>query len=338
MKKIILAAAAVAALAGAAGAEGRRIRVGYPSAGALINGQVGAVLANTDILARNGLEAEVIPFLYGTQMQEALLAGKIDVALTSEANFVNLAVKYPCKVIATLGSAGRIAVMVKEGSPVKKVADLRGKTVCTVFGTSAHYPAVQWLRRAGLDPAKDVKLVHMAAAEARAGLVKGDIDAIVIWDPFVEDFVEKKAARVLEANPSFLTTTVASAEFLKRSPEAAVDFLAALQQAALYMALNHERVNEWLSKTMGVAPAIIHKGSAFNKTYSRARRLKDIDLAPGKELLTRLRQIADFNLSSGLLKEKSPVEENTEAGFAKAAREKALASEFDPAKVVVTVK
>lgn len=338
MKKIFLAAAAAALLAGGASAEGRRIRVGYPSAGALINGQVGAVLANTDILAKNGLEAEVIPFLYGTQMQEALLAGKIDVALTSEANFVNLAVKYPCKVIATLGSAGRIAVMVKEGSPIRKVADLKGRTVCTVFGTSAHYPAVQWLLKAGLDPAKDVKLVHMAAAEGRAALVKGDLDAIVIWDPFVEDFVEKKAARVLEANPSFLTTTVASADFLKNSPEAAEDFLVALQQAALYMARNHAQVNEWLSKTMGVAPGIIDKGSAFNKAYAKARRLKDIDLVPGKELLTRLQQIAEFNLSTGLLKEKSPVAENTETGLAKRAREKALASKFDPAKVVVTAK
>ncbi len=328
----------LAACCAAAGAENNHIRIGYPSAGALINGQVGTVLANTDILAKNGLDAEVTPFLYGSQMQEALLAGKIDVALTSEANFVNLAAKFPCKVIATLGPAGRIAVMVREGSPLNKVSDLKGKTVTTVFGTSAHYPAVQWLLKAGLTPDKDVKLVHMAAAEGRAALMKGDIDAIVIWDPFVEDFIEKKAARMLDYSPSFFTTTVVSAEFLKNEPAAAVNFLAALQQAVLYMAKNHALANGWLAKTMGVSAEIIDKGSAFNTSYARAKKLKDINLAPAKDLLTRLQQIADFNLASGLLKEKSPVLENVDPSFAKTAREKALAGKFDPAAVSVKEK
>ena len=327
-----------AAACGAASAEGNRIRIGYPSAGALINGQVGTVLANTDILEKNGLAAEVVPFLYGSQMQEALLAGKIDIALTSEANFVNLAAKFPCKMIATLGSAGRIAIMVREDSPVKKVEELKGKTVATVFGTSAHYPAVQWVLKAGLSPGKDVQGVHMAAAEGRAALVKGDIDAIVIWDPFVEDFVQKKAARVLDANPSFFTTTVASAEFLKNSPQTAVKFLVALQQAALYMARNHALVNGWLAKTMGVSAGLIDKGSSYNAAYSKARRLGDIDLVPGQDLTLRLEQIAHFNVTSKLLKERSPVKENTDVSFVKAARAKALAGRFDPAGVTIKEK
>ncbi|HCE99037.1 MAG: hypothetical protein A2X34_04850 [Elusimicrobia bacterium GWC2_51_8] len=328
----------LAVFCSAAGSESNHIRIGYPSAGALINGQVGTVLANTDILEKNGLDAEVTPFLYGSQMQEALLAGKIDIALTSEANFVNITAKFPCKLIATLGSAGRIAIMVRADSPVKKISDLKGKTVTTVFGTSAHYPAVQWVLKAGLIPDKDVKVVHMAAAEGRAALVKGDVEAIVIWDPFVEDFVRKKAARVLDSNPSFLTTTVASSEFLKNNPEAAVNFLVALNQAALYMAKNHALVNGWISKTMGVPAEIIDKGSSYNAAYSKAKQLKDIKLAPGPDLMTRLEQIADFNLKSGLLKEKSPVKENTDVTFAKTAREKALAGKFAPAGVSVKEK
>jgi sulfonate transport system substrate-binding protein len=336
--KFLLTTYILASFCSSAVAGSGHIRIGYPSAGALINGQVGTILANTDILEKNGLDAEVVPFLYGTQMQEALLAGKIDVALTSEANFVNLAAKFPCKVIATLGSAGRIAIMVREDSAVKKTADLKGKTVTTVFGTSAHYPAVQWALKAGLTPDKDVKIVHMAAAEGRAALIKGDVDALVIWDPFVEDFVQKKAARVLEFNPSFLTTTVASSEFLKNNPETAVNFLVALNQAALYMAKNRALVNAWLSKTMGVPAAIIAKGSSYNTTYSGARRLKDVELSPGNDLLTRLEEIADFNLKSGLQKEKAPVRENTEPFFAEAARKKALAGKFDPAAVLVKEK
>ncbi|HNW44423.1 MAG TPA: NrtA/SsuA/CpmA family ABC transporter substrate-binding protein [Elusimicrobiales bacterium] len=295
-------------------------------------------MERTDILEKNGLEAEVTPFLYGPPMQEALLAGHIDIALTSEANFVNLAAKFPCKMIGTLGSAGRIAVMVKTDSPVKSVADLKGKTVVTVFGTSAHYPAVQWLLKAGLDPAKDVKLLHMAAAEGRAALLKGDIDAIVMWDPFVEDFVQKKAARILKYNPSFWTTTVASEEFLKRSPAAAEKFLLALHEAALFMARNKDLVNGWLSKTMNVAPALIDKGSSYNTNYAKAKKLKQVDIVPGAELLERLDAIADFNLHNGLLKQKSPVREKTDLSFVKAAAKTARSLKFDAGTVAVREK
>ncbi|OGS12402.1 MAG: hypothetical protein A2234_02885 [Elusimicrobia bacterium RIFOXYA2_FULL_58_8] len=334
MKKLLLLLLPFFLLPDCAAAE--KIRIGYPSAGSLISGQIGAILERTDILERNGLEGEVTPFLYGPPMQEALLAGHIDVALTSEANFVNLAAKFPCKMIATLGSAGRIAIMVRNDSPIKSVADLRGKTLATVFGTSAHYPAVQWLLKAGLDPAKDVKLLHMAAAEGRAALIKGDIDAITMWDPFVEDFIQKKAARVLQHNPSFWTTTVASEEFLKNKPDTVVNFLLALHEASLFLALNKELANGWLSKTMNVSPAVIDKGSSYNSNYARAKKLKDISIVPGKELLERLKQIANFNLASGLLKEKSPVKEKTDLSFAKAAAKKA--NEFKSGPATVRIK
>jgi len=336
MKITIYLAAVLVFFPNAASAE--KIRIGYPSAGALINGQAGAILEKTDILEKNGLEGEVTPFLYGPPMQEALLAGHIDIALTSEANFVNLAAKFPCKIIATLGSAGRIAIMVREDSPVKSVAGLKGKTITTIFGTSAHYPTVQWLQLAGLDPARDVKLLHMAAAEGRAALIKGDIDAITMWDPFVADFVRKKAARVLVYNPSFWTTVVASDEFLEKSPEAAERFLLALHEAALYMARDKGLVNGWLSKTMNVAPAIINKGSSYNSNYAKAEKLKDIRLVPSAELLERLGQIADFNLASGLIREKSPVKEKTELSFVKKAAAQAGTLKFDPGKVRVLEK
>ena len=335
MKKTAFIFLAVLFFAGGAYAE--KVRIGYPSAGALINGQIGHILEKTNILEMNGLTAEITPFPNGAPMQEALLAGHIDVALTSEANFVNLASKFPCRVIASFGSAGRIALMVKDDSPIKNTAGLKGKTVTTVFGTSAHYPAVQWLLKAGLDPEKDVKLVHMASG-SRAALLTGDVDALVTWDPNVEDMVQKKIGRVLEANPAYWTITVVSEKFLKEQPEDAVKFLVALHEAALFMAANKDLANGWLSATMAVPADIIAKGSSYNENYSKAKKLKDVKLTPSADLIKRLQQIADFNLKNGLLKAPSPVKEKTDLSFAKAAAAKVKTLKYDPASVVVKSK
>jgi sulfonate transport system substrate-binding protein len=338
MKKPVLLSFLLMLSSGATAQEKMRIRIAYPNAGALINGQLGHILEKTDILEKNGLEAEVVAFPYWPPMQEALVAGSVDVAIGSEANFVNIAAKFPCKLIATVGSAGRIAIMVRPDSPAKTLADLKDKTVTTVFGTSAHYPAVKWILDAGLTPGTDIKVLHMSAAEGRAALAKGDIDAFTIWDPFVEDMVQKKTGRVLVAKPSFLTTTMASDEFLKRQPEAAVRFLTALQEAIVYMAKNKELVNGWLSKTNNVAPPLIDKGSRYNYNYSNAKKLKDVRVVPDEELLTLLENISDFNVKNSLQPEKTPVREKTDLAFVNAARAKALTLKFDPASVVVKKK
>jgi len=47
--------------------------------------------------------------------------------------------------------------MVPLNSPIKKMEDLRDKTLATPFGTVAHREATLKQRVAGLDPDKDVK-------------------------------------------------------------------------------------------------------------------------------------------------------------------------------------
>jgi len=338
MKKLILLLSLCILPSGAMAAEKAKIRIGYPNAGALINGQIGHILEKTDILEKNGLDAEVIGFPYWPPMQEALVAGNVDVVIASEANFVNIASKFPCKLIATVGSAGRMAIMVREDSPAKSVKDLKGKTITTVIGTSAHYPAVKWILDAGLTPGTDIKVLHMAASEGRAALAKGDIDAFTIWDPFVADMVQKKSARVLVSKASFLTTTMASDDFLKREPEAAVNFLTALHEAILFMAKNKELVNGWLSKTNSVAPELIDKGSQYNYNYSKAKKLKDVRIVPDEELFTLLESISDFNVQNNLQPVRTPVREKIDLSYVKAAKARVQKLKFDTASVVVKQK
>ena len=280
------------------------IRIGYPSAGTLINGQVGVVLEKTDILDRNGLKGEVTAFEYGPPMQEAMLSGKLDAVLTSESNVVKLLAKgYPGACVASLGVAGRLGLLVSAGSTVKSIADLKGKTVATVFGTSAHTPIVRWLKEASLLPGRDVKLINMDGGESRLALVRGDIDAVMTWDPYVEDMVRKGQAKIVKQMPMHLAI-VMSKEYMKNNPEAAVDFLVSVRESAYYMVLNKKEVNNWYRELCRIDTGIIDDASKENKIYGYAGDLKDVDISVSSDLAAVMEQTNNFLTEEKLISRK----------------------------------
>ncbi|MCX5936286.1 MAG: PhnD/SsuA/transferrin family substrate-binding protein [Pseudanabaena sp. LacPavin_0818_WC45_MAG_42_6] len=82
--------------------------------------------------------------------------------------------------IATLsyGSTGAgNAVMVPKDSPIKSIADLKGKQVSVPFGSAAHGMLLKALKNEGLDPATDVKLISQAPEVGGTSLKTNQIDA-----------------------------------------------------------------------------------------------------------------------------------------------------------------
>jgi sulfonate transport system substrate-binding protein len=88
------------------------------------------------------------------------------------------------------------AILVPKESPIRSVADLKGKRVALNKGSNVHYLLVQALAKAGLTPA-DIRAVYLAPADGRAAFEAGDVDAWVIWDPFLAAAQTATGARVL---------------------------------------------------------------------------------------------------------------------------------------------
>jgi sulfonate transport system substrate-binding protein len=311
------------------------IRIAYPSVGTLVNGQVGQVLEKTDILEQNGLQGAVTAFQYGPPMMEALLSGKIDVALTSEQNVVVLLAKgFPARVIASLGSAGRLGLLVPVNSPIKSILDLKGRKVGTVFGSSAHRPILVWLKEENLIPGKDVDVINMSGGELNAALVNSSIDAIMSWDPFVEDFIQKNIARLIKAQPFSLAVIMAE-DFIQKNPEAAAEFLISLKEAALYMATHKEQVNNWYSQLCRLDIKSIDESSKFNTIYKNAKTLSDIDITPTEDFIKTLKDIADFLFTEGLTSKKADIATGVDLELIKKAEEMLSKIQYDPSMLKV---
>ncbi|MEO8081363.1 MAG: taurine ABC transporter substrate-binding protein [Caldimonas sp.] len=74
------------------------------------------------------------------------------------------------------------ALVVRKGSGINSVKDLKGKRVATPFVSTSHYQLMAELKSVGVDPAS-VTVMNMRPPEIAAAWERGDIDATFIWDP-----------------------------------------------------------------------------------------------------------------------------------------------------------
>ena len=84
---------------------------------------------------------------------------------------------------------GLYRIVAKRSSGIRTVADLKGKRVVLPRNTSAHYSLVRILATAGLQES-DVTLVSAGATEMALAMIRGEADAISMWEPESQNAVE----------------------------------------------------------------------------------------------------------------------------------------------------
>ena len=124
-------------------------------------------------------------FPAGPQLLEALALGSVDLGATGDAPpvFAQAAGKDVVYVGAEPPKPDSSALLVKPDSPLKKLADIKGRRIALQKGSSAHFLTVQAVRRAGL-AWTDIQPVYLPPADARAAFERGSVDAWAVWDPY----------------------------------------------------------------------------------------------------------------------------------------------------------
>jgi sulfonate transport system substrate-binding protein len=244
---------------GASYGQDRVVRIGYQKYGKLVL-----------LKDKGSLEEKLKPLGYkvvwtefpsGPPLLEALNVGSIDFGITGEtppifaqtagAPLVYLAYDPP----APQGEA----ILVPKDSPIKSMAELRGKKVALNKGSNVHYLLVRALENAGLKYA-DITPVFLAPSDALAAFSRGSVDAWVIWDPYEAAAEASTGARILAdgtglvANYQFYFT---SKDFLANNGKAVDVVLDALNEADGWARNNIEAVAEQLSPSVGLPPAVL---------------------------------------------------------------------------------
>jgi sulfonate transport system substrate-binding protein len=173
---------------------------------------------------------------------EALNAGALDIGYTGDLSFLTVyAAGAPIKAIGGTRSDARTqAILVRNDSPIKTAADLKGKTLAGTRGGWGQFLISATLEKAGYR-IEDTTFSALGPVDAKIALVAGSIDGWAVWEPYVSYAILKDNARVVadgEGLTPTITFIVASDTAIATKRAAVADFLRRLDKARLW-SLDH---------------------------------------------------------------------------------------------------
>ena len=259
MTAAILSMSVVAASVGASYGQDKVVRVGFQKYGKLVLLKGKGTLEEK--LKPLGYKVTWTEFPSGPPLLEALNVGAIDFGIAGEtppifaqaagAPLVYLAYDPP----APQGEA----ILVPKDSPLKSVADLKGKKVALNKGSNVHYLLVRALEKAGLKYT-DIEPVFLAPSDALAAFSRGSVDAWVIWDPYEAAAEASTGARILADGTGLVSNYqfyFSSKKFLEHNAKAVDVTLEALTEADEWTKNNIQAVAELLSPSIGLPAPVL---------------------------------------------------------------------------------
>ena len=149
-------------------------------------------------LSPMGFSVEWKQFPAGPPILAAMGEGKIDMGyagvvppLFAQANGVPFV--YVANDSAVPGSIG---ILVPKDSPIRKLADLKGKKIAATKASASHYMLIRALIKAGLT-LEDVEFVDLPPPQDQEAFKQGNVDAWIGWHPFLAQLQESMPVRLL---------------------------------------------------------------------------------------------------------------------------------------------
>jgi len=236
------------------GGESRDLRIGYQKSGVLVIARQQRVLEER--LGKRGIAVKWVEFISGPPLLEAMNVGAVDIGATGDsppifAQAAGAAIVY----VAGGPISNGQAIIVKSGSSIRSLADLKGRRVAFTKGSSAHNITIAALEKAGLGYA-DITPINLSPADAAAAFARDSIDAWAIWDPYLAIAEKTQGAREV-VNAADVTKTysfyLANRKFAEKYPKVLGEVLAGLSEAANWAESNRGKVAEALAAVTGVS-------------------------------------------------------------------------------------
>jgi len=148
------------------------------------------VFAAADALAADeNVRITLVPTPNGRAAMAQLLSGAVDAATGSETQALLNSIADPrIRIVLTLSDC-RYRIVARKSAGIRRVADLRGKSVAVTMNTSSQYLLAGMLKRVNLRES-DVRVASLEGSEMPAALKEHKVDAVAIWEPHAQNSIE----------------------------------------------------------------------------------------------------------------------------------------------------
>ena len=214
------------------------------------------------LFAAEGLEVELLQCLGGVRCMAELTSGRADVGTSTE--IVGALLSFQRRdfaLIATfVGSAHDVKLLTRKSAGIASWADLAGRRIATVQGSSAQYYLDAALLFNGVPPQR-VDLVLLQPEQVGAALAAGKVDAAAIWEPFAYEARLLLGADAAQLPAQRLYTTTFNLyvmrDTLQRRQAQIVQLLRAVQRAEAFIAAHPAQAQAVLRHALQLDQAFI---------------------------------------------------------------------------------
>lgn len=220
---------------------------------------------------RQNLNIQLVDLTNSRLMVEAMLAGNADILPA-----VSLAD------LATTGGPGNIALMhvtiyshsrmkknppfesilISTSSPISTLRELEGKKIAVYPGMTSELAVKHYLEINGVDP-ENVDYVKLPPPEHEPALLRGDVQAIHVYEPFRTSALQNGKTREFAGSiyaslnePSGIGCSAISRKFYRDHPRVAERFLEAWNEAILFIRNNPKEARQILSKRLDLPESV----------------------------------------------------------------------------------
>ncbi|BAZ68037.1 aliphatic sulfonates ABC transporter substrate-binding protein [Fischerella sp. NIES-4106] len=263
------------------------VRIGYVKSGTLALVRQQGTLEKR--LSPNGITIKWAEFPHPLPSFQAMNAGSIDFnhasdgppifAQSSGVPFVYIA--------STPPSPESLAILVHQDSPIKTVADLKGKKVAFNKGSTGSFLVLRALEQQGLQ-LSDIQPTYLNTVDARAAFEGRNVDAWAIQDPFFAAVQNEGGARILKDGKGLVTAReyyFASRNFANTNPQIIQEIIDEIEKTGNWAKDHPHQVAELLAPKMGVDVSTLELSEKRRKRYG----LKPIN----NEVISEQQKLAD---------------------------------------------
>ncbi len=273
----------------------KKIRVGNIGEYSIFN----IIAKEKGYFKKNGLDATIYEYGSGLHSVEALLDGRVDVAIAAEFVGVNkIFLHKNLRIISQVSRHKVFHLVARKDREISSPPDIRGKKIGVTRKSAGEFYLGQFLATHNLT-LKDVDVIDLPPSELITYIENGRVDAIVIFDPHAYNIQKKLGNSIImwsaQGDQDTYALVYSTDSFIKAHPEIILRFLRSTVQAEIYTQKYPIESQKLISKILG-----------YDNLYIRYIWLNFVFVHElGQELLLRMESQARWVIQNGLTPERT---------------------------------
>lgn len=212
------------------------------------------IAEDQNFFAQNGLNVTIRDYTSGMEAVNALFKGEVDLAATAEFPLVKKALNQEkVSAIVSIDKSQLQDLIGRKDRGIENISDFKGRRIGVTLGTIAQFYLGRFLVLHGIN-LQDVTVVNVNPSESVDALTKGDVDAIIIWQPYantIENALGDNAAIwPVQSSQTTYIVEVAKNDWIARHPDIVRQYVNALAQAEDYFVQHPAQTKSMMQKKL----------------------------------------------------------------------------------------